>query len=59
MQDTCRRAELLTNTTTTIHPLKLHDSLAVSQEEVNLFASTLHKIFTRNADILSLRRRML
>jgi hypothetical protein len=60
MQDTCRRTELLTNTTTTIHPLKLHDSLAVNQEKkVNLFASTLHKIFTRNADILRLRGRML
>jgi Mg2+ and Co2+ transporter CorA len=60
MQDTRRRTELLTNNTTTIHPLKLHDSLALNQEEkVKLFASTLHKIFTRNADILRLRRRML
>jgi hypothetical protein len=52
MQDTCR-TELLTNNTTTIHPLKLHDSLAVNQgKKVNLFASRLRKIFARNADIL-------
>jgi hypothetical protein len=49
MQDTRRITELPTNNTTTIPPLTLKDDLAVTeQHKVNLFASTLHKLVTRN-----------
>lgn len=58
MQATCRTTELVTNNTSIPH-LKLNDCLAVNQEvKVNLFTSTLHKIFTRNADVLRQRGRM-